>query len=257
MHIHKLFILAFGIIVLQEEASAQDYFQKAEAYFKKRSEVITGLKAKRRNVNLAINFYRKAGDDAEAIAGLLRAMEFKGSYTGLPDSKAKKVYGEAIEIGKKYIERYPDHVGVKYYYMTNLGRWGETIGVVTAAKEGVSEQIRELAEKIMEMDPEFADAGAQRILGVLHLKVPDIPMVLSWPSDERAIELLSKAYQTSPDNPANTRLYAEGLIEVGREDEAYDLLKEIENEKPRPEHLLEDKINIDKALKLRTEHFDS
>lgn len=95
----KTLIFLFTII-LHLDVTGQSNFDKAESYFNKRYENAEGLIAPSKNINKAIKFYKK-DQTPESIAGLLRAYEFKGSYTKQAKMIRKKIYHRAARRGKK------------------------------------------------------------------------------------------------------------------------------------------------------------
>ena len=84
----------------------------------------------------------------------------------------------------------------------------------------------------------------------MHLKIPKVPFVLTWPSKEKALQLLRLAYRTTDTNPTNVKLYAEALMEQDDEATALKFLKEVSQRNPRPEMYLEDKRAIEEAQDL-------
>ncbi|SHJ50008.1 Tetratricopeptide repeat-containing protein [Reichenbachiella agariperforans] len=247
-------ILTFVIITTIWPAQAQSDYEKAERYFADRGDSAQGLVARKRMINRAIKYYKRADQTPETVAALLRAYEFKGSFTRLSEKKKLETYKVAVDLGREYIHRYASDVGVKYYYMTNLGRWGNTVGVMTAAQEGVSDEIKALAEEVIEMDDQFAESGAQRILGIMHLKLPQIPFVLSWPSEDEALRLLETAYSQSPQDPANARFFAEALIAHDQKDKAQEVLRMALKIEPRTSKLIEDRNNLDAIEKMLSQN---
>lgn len=246
--------LIFLLFLLSFKANCQSNFERGQSFFEKRYENSSGLLAPSKNINTAIKFYKKE-KTPEAISGLLKAYEFKGSYTKQAKITRKKIYARAIKLGKKGLEMYPDDISIKYYYMANLGRWGQSISIMQAHKKGVLDEVKLITEEIIQTNTNFDEAGAQRILGAIHLKVPNIPFVLTWPSEDTALELLKNAYESAPANFGNGRLYAEALIENGDEAQAKALLEDLINRKPREDHLLEDLKNIEEAKKVYQNNF--
>ena len=88
------------------------------------------------------------------------------------------------------------------------------------------------------------------------MKVPTVPFVISWPSEELGIEYLEWAYKNAPENPANGIFYAEAMIENGDKEEGKRLLKEISQREPRPSKLIEDRVSLLRVNELYAEHFN-
>jgi tetratricopeptide (TPR) repeat protein len=232
----------------------QSSFDKGESYFAKRYENARGLIAPSKNINTAIKFYKKE-KTPQSIAALLRAYEFKGSYTKQAKTIRKKIYSKAVRLGKMGLESYPDEISIKYYYMANLGRWGQSISIMKAHEKGVLDEVKGITEELIQLNTDYDEAGAERILGAIHLKVPRIPFVLTWPSEDTALELLKSAYEKAPYNVGNGKLYAEALLESGDKELAKSLLEDIMKRKPRNGRLLEDQKNLDEAGELYRDTF--
>lgn len=242
------FLTASSLLI--SSLKGQSFFEKGESFYARRAENATGQVAENKFINAAIKNYKKAKQTPEALAGLLKAYEYKGSYTKQSKKKRKALYLKAMKKGEKALKIFPNYIPIKYYYMANLGRWGQTVSILKAHDKGVVDKIKAIAEEILEEDSTFDQAGAQRVLGGIHLKAPNIPFVLTWPSDEVALRLLSSAYQYAPENIGNCKLYAEALIEMNREDEAVALLRSVVKRSPRASRFLEDLRNIDETKEL-------
>lgn len=249
-------ILIMVVVLGYTSANAQSFFEKAEDSFAKRYENPDGIYARKLYVNKAIRNYKKSKKTPETIAAMLRAYEFKASYTKQSKIVKKGIYKKAVAIGKKGMHDYPDNTAIKYFYMTNLGRWGQAISIVKASRKGIVEEIRTLNKEIIQVDSTFDEAGALRILGAMHLKIPNIPFLISWPSEEQGLTLLGAAYRLAPGNVGNVVLYAEALIENNKRGKAQILLKDAISREPRKNRLLEDQKKIEEAKQLYREVFD-
>ncbi|WP_436517062.1 hypothetical protein [Ekhidna sp. To15] len=243
-------LLSFSILFLSLAAGAQSNLEKGKKYFERRSEKSKGLIARKGNINKCIRILNAEKDNPEAIMLLLRAYEFKGSYTKISKKKKQQLYKKAVDLGSQKIKDYPDNAGILFYYSANLGRWGQEISILKAHNEGITDEIRETLKKVDLLDSTFAEAGAKRLLGGMHLKIPKIPFVMTWPSKETSLVLLEKAYKTSQENLANAKLYGESLIKNNYEDEGKTLLRQVVSKEPRPHMYLEDKRVIEETKKI-------
>jgi hypothetical protein len=95
-----------------------------------------------------------------------------------------------------------------------------------------------------------------RLLDGLHLKAPNIPFLLTWPSEDKAQELLKRAYQIALEIAANTYYYILMLLNEAEREEAKLSLVEFINRTPREAYLLVDKKFINKGKDLYVEEFD-
>lgn len=241
-----LISLFFASILLAQD----EQLQQAEAYFEKRFAEIVDGKASPDNINKAIEHYKKSNQEPEKYIGLLKSYEFKGSWTPLRPEQQKELYKKGIHLGEEKIKVYPQSAGIIYWYLANLGRWGNSIDIATAAEKGILNDIRDLSLKVIKLDPGYHQAGAMRLLGAIHLQAPPIPFVLPWPSKKTALDLLKRAYTIAPQNAANAYFYSKALIETDQESSARAILNRLAKKEPRPEFLLPDLKYIKKGQAL-------
>ena len=141
-------------------------------------------------------------------------------------------------------------MGIHTWMAIIWGVWGEEYGIIRSARKGVAGRIREHCEKVIELDASFQDAAGYRVLGRLHFKAPRIPILLGWPSKEKAVEYLEKAHQIASGN-LYTKLYlAEALYERGTKDRASGLMKEIIETTLLDQGIVEDAFNKKRAEEL-------
>jgi len=75
---------------------------------------------------------------------------------------------------------------------------------------------------------------------LLYLKAPYIPLVLTWPDNEDALNLLEKSVKCSFQDFGNVFYYAEALHINKQEAKALEYMKKIITMTPRKELYLED-----------------
>jgi tetratricopeptide (TPR) repeat protein len=166
-------------------------------------------------------------DKSEALWKLLRAYYFLGQF-GTDDEDIKQdIYDEGIDIGETYISDFPESVEAHMWLGINWARWAEVSGILSAATKGVAGKVKEYAERTIELDDRYLDAGGYRLLGMLHLSVPSIPLVLTWPSDEEGLAYLEKAYKLAPNNLYNKMYLAMALYSNDELERSKSLLNEI------------------------------
>ena len=122
------------------------------------------------------------------------------------------------------IEFYPESAPARYWYLVNLGSWAEVYGIISAAKEGVADLMRDHSNKIIQLDPEYSNGGGYFMLGAVHFKSPYIPFILSWPRNDKAIEYLTKAFESGRSTPSQPVYLARAVYKDGQKDRAKDLL---------------------------------
>lgn len=232
IYIAGLFFLLFSFVALFSSSllsQADSLFQLRDKNFN-----VDELRADTTYINHAIAIYKQVLEEnpdeaerSEALWKLLQAFYFKGQF-GTTDLQLKrKIYTQGITIGEKYMKNIPESVEVYSWLGIIWARWAEVYGVFAAARKGVANKVKYYGEKTLEMDAHYLDAGAYRLLGMLHFSVPRIPLILTWPSKKLALEYLEKANKIAPDNLYNKMYLAEVLHENKQHDRAEALLRDI------------------------------
>lgn len=238
----------------------QSIFDRGERFYHQRDANANSFKANPTNINRAIDLFESALDQnikpEESAAYLLRSYYFKGMFTGLSEDQQKDVYEKGRNLGEKMIDRYPDSVPIKFWYAANIGRWADVHSFARAATSGISKKLRRICKDIIDTNPKYQDGGGYRILAQVHFYSPNIPIVMSWPSKDKALELVEKALEIAPENPTNKMLYANILLEFDRKEKAKELLHEIRRMTPRDSHKVEDHYVQYRSQKLFEEHFN-
>ena len=214
---------------------AQNLMAQADSLWEKRGEAFDQKKliADSTNIDKAIALYKKileaatGAEKEEATWKLIRAYYFKGKYTTSDKELKKKIYDLGKNIGEASLKEFPQSPGIHLFLAIVWGVWGEEYGIIAAARKGVAGKIKELCEKSIEIDPKFDEAGGYRVLGRVYFKAPKIWPILRWPSKEKAVEILKKAYTIAPENLTTKQFLAEALYSQGQKKEAIKLMKEI------------------------------
>jgi tetratricopeptide (TPR) repeat protein len=163
----------------------------------------------------------------EALWKLLQAYYFKGQF-GTDDEKLKrKIYAQGLEIGEQYVNELHESVEVYTWLGITWARWAEVYGLFAAARKGVANKVKFYGESALELDENYLDAGAYRLLGMLNFSVPKVPFILTWPSKETALAYLEKANRIAPHNLYNKMYLAEVLYDQKQHDRAKKLLNDI------------------------------
>ncbi len=250
------FLLALLIVSC---LSAQALIQQADSLYELRGEHFDNqtLLADSTNINKAIDLYKQAIDEntgakkEEAIWKLMRAYYYKGKYSTTDSEWKKTIYDMGKNLGEKYLKVFPESKGINLFSAIVWGVWGEEYGILKAARKGVAGKIKDRCEKVLEIDPMFDEAGAYRVLGRVHFKAPKIPLILGWPSKDKAVELLQKAIEIAPDNLTTKQFLAEALYEKNKKKDAIQLMKEILSTNQVIEGIAEDaaiKIEVKEKL---------
>jgi hypothetical protein len=256
-----------------------------DAHYGRRHDGHSGARADPREISRAIVEYEAAGEEranAEARWKLARALYFRATYTGLDHAarravleRAKAVSEEALAIlaerararGRGELARLsprekakalhddPDAAPSFFWASVAWGEWALATGKVQAARTGAATRIRDDAETVIALDPDFEEGGGHRILGRLHHQAPRIPLLTGWVSRSEGLRNLRAAVRAYPRNFVNRLFLAEALAdgEPAERGEAIRIARALVAEKPSPEHLVEEwKIQDDARRNLRT-----
>ena len=235
-------------------ASAKAGINEGIEFYQKRQEGSNGTLASINNINKAIEQFSSAlltpKSEKNAALYLLKSYYYKAEFAIQEKDEKKKVFNEGKSLGEKYIEKYPESVEFRYWYLVNLGSWAQVYGILTAAREGVSDLMRTHSEKIIELDPKYRNGGGYFMLGAVHYKSPYIPFLLSWPDNDEAIKFLQLAVDTGMAEMNQKYYLAQAVSKDGQHEKAKKLLAEVINTEPDPANLVEDLDDIEEARQL-------
>tara|TARA_B110000438_G_scaffold90708_1_gene90217 strand:+ start:380 stop:1150 length:771 start_codon:yes stop_codon:yes gene_type:complete len=245
-----IFILSFSLLFAKKTSALS---QGIKAY-NFRAEGAVGFKIQAGPINQALEQFLKAhkNPEKELEAGiyLLKCYYYKGKYLSTDDEQKKTMFSQGKALGEVLINSYPESVGARYWYLVNLGSWAEVYGTLAAAKEGVADLMRDHSNKIIQIDSEYADGGGYFMLGAVNYKSPYIPFILSWPSNDKAIEYLTKASIIGNSTPSQTVYLARALYKDGRKNEARKALDNLLKQPFSTEKPVEDYEQHEEAKKL-------
>ena len=247
----------FCFIVVHGICSQND-LEKGITYYNQRLEGSVKSSAKPEPITNAINNFqyalKNAATETDAALYLLKSYYFRGKYVHKDKEKQKFDFSKGKELGEKYVKNYPDSAPFQFWYLVNLGSWSEVYGIITAAREGVAEIMKEHSEKIISLDPEYENGGGYFMLGAVHFKSPYIPFLLSWPDNDDAIKYLTKAINIGEATP-NQKIYlAQAMYKDGQKSYAINMLKEVSNMQPSVEETVRDWEQIELAEQLLSEY---
>ena len=265
---------AFGLV--SDSSSTQSPLARGDTHYGKRQEGHTGAAADPAEVLAAISSYEEAArspGDAEARWKLARALYFRGAYTALEPAERRSVYEEARRVSEEAfaivgrrtgtaqksglppISAAPalrsdaDAAPVLFWGAVAWGQWALSVGKVQAARMGAASKIRDIAQLLIAVDPEFEEGGGYRILGRLHDEAPRIPFVTWWVSRAEALANLRRAVAVAPRNPINRHFLAEALARgsSSEKEEAARLEEEVLATPPSADRLVEELFVQDEA----------
>jgi tetratricopeptide (TPR) repeat protein len=103
------------------------------------------------------------------------------------DDAAMEVYDRGMEYADQAIEADPSSNFGYYWKASNLGRWGETRGILSSLRQ--AGPMRDLLEQSIQRDPDHAES--YYVLGLLYARVPG--GLISFGNTDYAVSLGRKA----------------------------------------------------------------
>lgn len=249
---YRLFLI-FEFVLSFAFCKAQTNLERGITFYENRAEKHHDLKVDSTNINTAILFFHnelKTANDEKANQYLLQCYYYKAAFVVRAKNDQQINYYKGALIGEQAIKVYPKNEAILMWYLANFSKYGESLGIVSSAKNGLADKVKLYTEKLIALNPKFNDGAGYKILGVLNYKVPHIPLIISWPSKIKAEEYLKKALAINSKSISNLYYYAEFLSEVKRNEEAKIILKMVVDTTPRKINLIEDLYDITQAKKL-------
>lgn len=232
--------------------------EQGKHWYDRRSEGASELRADAGPINRAIDYFVRALKDTareeEAGIFLLKSYYFKGMFVATDELQKKQIFAEAKALGERLLQKYPESPAVRLYYSANLGKWGETVGIVMAAQSHIPDVIKAHAEEIIHLDPAYERGAGYYLLGSIHSRAPYIPFLLSWPDNSEGIRNLRVALSMNPDSLGVKLMLAKALLRYGENQQALALLTDVTSRSPGKDRLLEDRSMILEAGLLLHEH---
>lgn len=258
---HLALAVAFGTATTAPVAAttAENPLAAGDAWFARRAEGAPAPEAGRAApgpIARAIDAYEEAVAAAptnlEAHWKLLRALYYQGEHAAEGEDARREVFDrgrQAAETalgrlaaragGRQLVDalepeeraarlaRVPEAGPMYFWAAVHWGMWGDAVGRLAAARQGVAGTIRDYAETALALNESYENGGPHRVLGRLHALAPKIPFFTGWIDRDRAIAELRRAKALGPDDPLNRLYLAEALLEhrPERRAEALELLR--------------------------------
>lgn len=185
-------------------------FEKADRMIEKRETEASSLPEA---ISMLTQLAKRFPHISEIWALLAKGYYYSGS---LSTSKSKMLddYQRGLHAAKKSIEINPKNVDGHFWYGVNLGRTSTT-------RWGFSQlrNVREIIfrmQKVIELDPNFADGAPYLVLGRVYLEAPGRPFSIG--SRKKALQNLQKALRIRP-SYYETHFYLMELYELEGERE--------------------------------------
>jgi len=115
----------------------------------------------------------------------------------------------------------PENSAVYNYCLALMwARRGDIMDLFDAARNGVADKIKNYAEKAYKLDKTIDKNSVMLILGRLHYKSPNIPLLLTWPDKQKSKTYLEEALKADLSSLMAQFYLADTLWELGEKDQA-------------------------------------
>ena len=260
-----LIAITMLVLFVAANTTACDFLKQADKLYQSRARGFDNelLLADSVLADSCITLYLLAVDESEgpvreeASWKLLRAYFFRGFYATPDSDRKKRLYDDAIDVGKRAVEEFPESPGINVWMATMWGLWAESHGSMSAATRGVAGKIRKHCETALLSDSTFCDAGALRVLAGVYFKAPKIPLILGWPSKKKALEFINRSLAIAPDNLFSQRCQAEILYARKKHEQACEIMFRIASGQETVSGLVEDTQIRQRASEILTEWIDN
>ncbi len=255
------------------DTAAADLLAEADRLWAARGEGATSGEVPPARIEPVIAACRKAIElDPDSLEGswrLMRALYFKGEHTTHVPEEQKRIFEEGKKVGEEALgvvrkkvslatgrpvgkdgpvalapaaKAIPGAAATFLWTGINWGKWALVFGKTAAARQGAAAKIRDDAEAVILIDPDFEEGAGYRLLGRVHHQTPSIPFITGWASRSQAIKNLRIAKEKGPRHFYNRLYWAEVLhdYEPSRRDEAKKTLEALVADTPSAALLVED-----------------
>lgn len=255
---------ALALALAAADVPFAESMAEGDRQYARRGEGARGPVADTAPIQAAIEAYSAARaadpDSMPAQIALMRALFFRGGFTGEEGAAQKKSFDAAKAVTddamrrlekrlkaapehsrREAITKIPDVAALHFWAGVSLGQWCLD-HKMAAVWQGAAGKIRDWAEIAVAADPAYEQGSPYLLLGRLHTDSPKVPFVTGFVSRSKGVESLRRALAISPRNTATQFFLAQALLEYEPKsrDQAIELLKACAAQEPRPEFLVED-----------------
>lgn len=224
------------------------------AWYERRAEGASGLHARPDYIFKALDLFQKQYDRGEEreISGLylMRCHNYIARFVETDIEKKRERFEKTKLLGEYLVRVYPSSAAIRFEYITGMGFWGESNGIMKCAKDGLLAKMKGHTEELIKTDSMFNNAAGFKILGLLNIKAPYIPFMLTWPNDKTGLKLVEKSLRHFPKDHGNNFYYGETLLEIGQKERAKLYFNAVLNLPCRKELMLEDRAFQEDARKI-------
>lgn len=267
LKLNKSLVLIYFLFNVQL-AFSQTLIEQADIAYSNRN--------KAGQIDLAVAKYKEAlnqdSKNYEIHFKLIEALYFKGYFASKEQEQKEKAIAEMLEHSENTIKLLSKESGsqllslkikqqahkvksLQYaaptYFWNSIswGVWGITFGNIASARKDVATKIRDRAEVLILVDPNYASGAGYRLLGRLHTVAPKIPFFTFWVDRQKGLSLLRKANQISTQDPRNQLFLAEAILEYesSKKEDALELLNLVSKREPIASYYTEQLETINQA----------
>ena len=135
-------------------------------------------------------------------------------YLEPDETVQQKIYLDAARRAETAISLLPDDPNSWYFHAFNLGRYSQSISIVTALRKGIGGKIQESLKQALELSPDHAEAHTA--MGLYHSEIVDkvgkmIGAMTYGASADTAIAHFELALENNPNSPIAHMEYGNGL----------------------------------------------
>lgn len=211
-----MYITGFLVLPARIALPAQPSADDPDTLYAQRED----LAAARRAAEIWTARLAAAPADFESAWKLARARYWLGGRaTG---RQVRTEYEAGAEAARQAIRRQPDRPEGHFWLAANLGGLAETQGRMTGLR--LRGEIRRELERVLAIDPAFQAGSADRALGRWYLKIPR----LFGGSRSKAEAHLRRSLAYDPASTASLFFLAETLVADGRDEEAREVLRRLD-----------------------------
>ncbi len=199
----------------------------------------------------ALNLFKVATNDEKtrrsAALGYIKTSLYSGKFLTKSKKELKSIYRQAYEMGKWITRTHATNMELTYWYVLSHSRWANELSLVISGKPRAIGESRQLCKRIIKSDNKKYRPLAMMLLGRLHHKTPGFPLIMSWPSNDRALNWLEQANQLNPNHPKTMYYLGDLYKSTKRKKEALQILSQAAQVEPRPKEQNEDLYWIQKS----------
>jgi len=184
-------IIMFGFSLCLFAQTADELITKGDELYAEMTDMATAQEA--------LGYYRKALGIAEnryeALWKISRQLYFIGVH-----KEKKTIFSQGVYHAERAMELEPEKADGYYWRGVNNGKFGEAKGILKSL--ALVKPIKRDMNKVIELDKNYEDGGADRVLGRVYFKLPG----MAGGSKKKSLEHLEMSKQLGPED-AMTRVY--------------------------------------------------